>query len=160
MSRDGQIHWTAGLSTELKIVDTQHQDLIDQVNVILERLVAKAPLSDCLDLLRGLAEETTNHFRLEERVMQNIGYPRLMEHKHQHDALLAEVSDFIGELEAGHGIDQIPQVLNFLKYWVLRHMSQEDVKIRDHILRMETELTAAPWPSDNPSDQRKAPSIR
>ncbi|CCQ75350.1 bacteriohemerythrin [Magnetospira sp. QH-2] len=144
------IHWTASLSTELQSVDEQHQKIIESANTALDALQGDDGLAAAIPHIETLIAETRAHFAHEEQLMRNIAFPAYPEHKVQHDRLLEEITDYMLELDLEQSAEELQVLINFLKFWVVRHMSQSDTQIRDFILRPEHDLQTNAWKNHIP----------
>lgn len=125
--------WTKSLSTDVASLDEQHQTLIVLLNEFSDAVEMKASLEDVRTLYGRVLEETSAHFAYEEQVMQNIGVRGLSEHKRYHKALLTEALEIKSELDAVTDISDVIPYISFLRAIILKHMSEQDSEIRDHI---------------------------
>jgi hemerythrin len=79
-----------------------------------------------------LEKYTHTHFLAEEELMQRTQYPKLAEHKIEHQKFVAKVLKFRQDLETGGKIDSIA-VLTFLKDWLANHIKQTDKGYSEHL---------------------------
>jgi len=130
-----KIEWHAGLETELQMIDREHQDLVGLLNRLIEMLTAGADESKWLPILDELIQHVVDHFAHEEQVMENVGYAGYLEHRSHHQQLLREVAQFRDDLAQKGGAKDTLATIRFLKFWVLKHVVQEDLKIKQHVYR-------------------------
>ncbi len=130
-----KIEWHAGLETELQMIDREHQDLVELLNRLIDLLTGGASHEQWLPLLDELVQHVADHFAHEEKVMENVGYPGTLEHRTHHRQLLQEVGQFRDQLTADGEIRDTLATVRFLKFWVLKHVVQEDMKIKQHVYR-------------------------
>lgn len=128
------VQWNPSFETGLQFIDQEHAALLEQLNALIDLLVHEAPTSEWLPELDRLIVAVGEHFAHEERIMDNIGYPGFNTHRQQHQYLLQEVADFRNNIAVAAPEDTLATV-RFLKFWVLKHMVQEDSKIGQHIHR-------------------------
>lgn len=115
-------------------IDRQHARLFEAVNQLHDAMQkgqgqGRKELGTILEFLRNY---TVEHFKTEERLMAETGYPDTVEHAMLHADLTQKVLD----LEAKHssGATSLTiTVLNFLKDWLAHHISAHDRKLADHI---------------------------
>ncbi len=128
----GLVAWRPEYEVHVKVIDQQHKGLIGIVRSFQEAMLAdeaRAVLSSTLSKLRIYAQV---HFSLEERLMQEHGYPELEEHKAAHQRLTEQV----GELQARVASNKpIPtaEVIVFLRHWLTDHILAEDTKLGSHL---------------------------
>lgn len=117
--------WLLGLHE----LDKQHIALAAQINLIHDVMMREGTRQKCDSKacrhLHDLVEMTQRHFRNEERVMRELGFPGLAEHRREHVMLHAELQDLIREIENGErqfGLN----TLKSLKLWQIDHVISSD----------------------------------
>ncbi|HEX6959881.1 MAG TPA: hemerythrin family protein [Ferrovibrio sp.] len=73
-------------------IDAEHQDIIDFVNSNV-RLLRQGPRRDIVGLFEPLRHLMAHHFRNEEQLMRDTGFPGLIGHRGQHEGLLLRIDD-------------------------------------------------------------------
>lgn len=92
-------------------------------------------LTPLQEALAGLMRQARDHFRREEEVMRVDGYPGLLDHKSEHDLLLAELSMLCRGLE-GSGRQWLDaDLLASLKDWLLGHVLELDRDLAEFLKR-------------------------
>lgn len=118
-------NWNLGLDE----IDRQHAALAARLNDIGQLLCDAGPANGAagpaMALLLELAAETRRHFADEEELMRGHGYPGLRAHHREHVVLLAELQDFIRELDAGRTTLTVA-TLTPLKRWLIHHVVGSD----------------------------------
>ena len=79
------------------------------------------------EILERLVGYTKAHFRDEERMMEQNGYPDLPAHKLQHVALTKKAIDFQNKFKAGETGMSI-EIMEFLSTWLREHILGTDAK--------------------------------
>lgn len=130
-----KVEWSPTFDTELRLIDREHQELVLRLNDLIDKLTADAPIVAWLPELDALIQHVTVHFDNEERVMENISYSEYIPHRNLHRQLLEEVAQFRQELIPDEPVKDTLATIRFLKFWVLRHVVQEDMKIKKFIYR-------------------------
>lgn len=122
--------WTEDLAVGFGLIDSQHQELFNRYNGLLEACKAGQGRATLTPLLDFLAEYVNRHFAEEERFMQRFTYPEQAEHEGQHRELIAHVAGLRKELdENGASIVAITSITQTLFNWLLQHVKQTDVKL-------------------------------
>jgi hemerythrin len=111
-------------------IDRQHLQLASLINTMADRLRATdthpaSPVTT-VSLVHQLLRETRQHFKDEESIMREHDYPELVDHHRDHAMLLAELQDFIREIEEG-GRQFDFNSLTALKHWLIDHVIDCDL---------------------------------
>lgn len=126
-----QIAWRKEYEIGIKVIDEQHKSLIDMLNKVdanRER-IDKIPVLK--EVLFGLVEYTKSHFHDEEAFMEEIAYPKLLEHRRQHQILTDQVVDILKKLRTGN-FNINDDLMMFLKKWVINHIMDHDHQIGEY----------------------------
>ena len=91
------------LVTGNEMIDTQHKELIDKINKLLDSCETSKEKVVAVKTLDYLADYTEFHFGEEEKLQESINYPAIAEHKKEHDKLRAVVKDLYNMLEEEEG---------------------------------------------------------
>ena len=70
--------------TGLDMIDTQHQELIDRINKLVESCDENTSKSVAMKTLDFLSDFATFHITSEEQMQKELSYPDLEAHKAQH----------------------------------------------------------------------------
>ncbi len=119
------IKWDASLSVNIRLIDQQHQRLVDLVNQLYKALKSGKGADVLGDILGALVDYTQRHFAEEERMFKAHNYPNTDQHLAAHAELIRQVGEFKTKLAAGTASIS-SDLFNFLKSWLLHHIKQED----------------------------------
>ena len=112
-----------------KEIDAQHIALADLLNEIAESLQGDPnpfrPNENTGALLQRLLDETRQHFADEEEIMRSFVFPDLPSHKREHTMLLAELKDFIRDVNEGRKPLDLGSITS-LKHWLIDHVGHTD----------------------------------
>jgi len=129
-----ELEWSDKFSTDVSSVDRQHQELLYLSQKLLDVLSAgTATLEEKQAVFKNLVDHALEHFDYEERVMQNICYPNLTQHKREHDELRNEIAEISKDVMSGEGVDDWKGLVSLVQVWLLRHIVSSDIPIREHI---------------------------
>jgi len=106
-------------------LDAQHKVIFSNMARIYGFLLEDKKNKDLLDSLDKLDAYCKLHFFDEEKVMSEMDFPRIEEHKAQHVLFVRHLEVFMGrceEMNCARNIDE----LNFLKAWFLEHIMAFD----------------------------------
>ena len=87
------------LVTGNEMIDSQHKELIDKINKLLDSCEVGNDKVVAIKTLDYLADYTEFHFGEEEKLQESINYPAITEHKKEHDKLRQVVKDLYNMLE-------------------------------------------------------------
>lgn len=121
------IEWKDIYETGIVALDNEHRTLVEQINRLGQVLRNKSGDDALGEILAVLQDYTENHFRHEERLMQEYGYPDLAEHREIHQALRDSVAELKAEYADGkEGLAK--ELYKFLRGWLLGHIVEVDKK--------------------------------
>ncbi|MBF0369385.1 MAG: hemerythrin family protein [Magnetococcales bacterium] len=127
-----QLIWNDSLSVGIPEIDKDHQRLIDLLNDLIQSVAENKESEEMEIVLEELLSYTLWHFRHEERLMQTYEYDGFMEHKNEHASLLEQAVNLQNKFKAeGEGIT--PEVLDFLKEWVTKHILGTDMQMAKYL---------------------------
>lgn len=127
------VRWKKSFSTDVVSVDNEHRLLIDALNQFADGYHDRPDNINVLETLDTIASEAIKHFDHEESVMFNIGYPGYKKHCEKHKWLLADISKRRAEIAHDPENARFDEVLQYLKYWLMRHMINEDTHLHRFI---------------------------
>jgi len=117
--------WTDKLSLGIDKIDDQHKELVGFVNQLHRAMKRQVGAREAEAVLAKLAEYTVYHFGFEEKLFDKYGYPQTEDHKKAHRGLIAAVTDFQQELQAGKaGLSM--ELMDFLNQWLREHIMKTD----------------------------------
>ena len=128
-----KLSWSDSLAIGIDEIDRHHQELIGIRNKLVDCCkLDNAPHSETFhDILADLFEYSRTHFSAEEALMHSIDYPDLDSHKNEHHAFIEHIVDLSIAVANDPGIHY--KALDVLTEWLVTHLFQADLRIRDHI---------------------------
>jgi len=119
--------WRESAESGNPVIDSQHRALFEGSNALLSAVLAGRPLEDCSRLAGSLLDEVSGHFRDEEAILREAGYPLADQHAGLHAELAGRAAALAGHLAKGEAA--IGELFSFLAYDVIaQHMFREDRK--------------------------------
>jgi len=131
--------WNDNFATGIKIIDQQHQKLVDLINVLARHIAYK---SDALTLSRifdELKEYAYYHFETEEKIWHQYldGDDWVEGHENTHASFLNQVLD-IKENKSGDDLENILEdILSFLTHWLAFHILDSDKRMSKAVLAVQ-----------------------
>lgn len=137
MERD-EIHmayqFTKDLETGNSTIDTQHRQLIEAINQLLEACASGKGRAQIETTSKFLLDYTKRHFGDEEKLQIQSHYPDYDNHKRYHEGFVKVVHEIVNELNAtGPSIVLVGKINNAIAGWLINHITKEDVKVAKHL---------------------------
>lgn len=122
------------LVTGNEMIDTQHKELIDKINNLLERCELGKDKITAVKTLEYLADYTEFHFGEEEKLQAEIAYPGIEEHKAEHKKLIQVVEELHEMLEEEEGPTAafVEQVNKNVIEWLYKHIKGFDRSVAEY----------------------------
>ena len=112
-------------------IDDQHKKLFELVNHFDD--VIKMGMEDELGrIVDDLISSSVAHFKFEEELMEQAGFPALDDHKKMHEELIGQIRDMRAQMKAG-GHVSTKSVVRFLADWLTNHILREDMAYKPYL---------------------------
>jgi hemerythrin len=126
--------FTADLETGNKLIDTEHRQLFQAINGLLEACNAGQGRANVEKTVKFLEEYTAKHFADEEVLQQQSKYPDYPNHRKIHEGFKKHVAEIGAELKAkGPSIMLVAKVNSDIGDWLINHIRTQDKKLAAHI---------------------------
>lgn len=125
---------TEDLKTGNVLIDTEHQQLFDRINALLDACTQGKGRLQIDTTLKFLNDYIVKHFNDEEALQQKVQYPDYPNHKRYHESYKKIVKDVIEEFEKdGTSITLVAKVNTNIAGWLVNHIKSEDKKLASYI---------------------------
>ena len=133
------IVWDETFSVGFELMDNQHKELVEMVNALFAACKLGAVAADLayLRTINRAMEYAKTHFSDEEKYMSQVGYPKLDEHKKQHEEFVAKIMKSLKLFEEGN--TEPIEMANFLKYWLLNHIAVSDKQYAPYFAELNSQ---------------------
>ncbi|NLW22513.1 MAG: hemerythrin family protein [Tissierellia bacterium] len=128
--------WKDEFSVNIKSVDEQHKEIFRIGNDLYDIISIRDGVDrydEIMDALNRLRDYAVYHFDYEEKLMEENGYPKLEQHKRQHEAFIAKVNaidqEAVDESQRKVGMDLIVFVAN----WIENHILKTDMEYKEFL---------------------------
>jgi hemerythrin len=138
VKHDVFVEWDDRYSVGIPLIDDQHKELIRLTNDLYESCLAgeDAARVNFMAAVKGTVDYVKYHFGVEEKLLQNVNYPELTEHKREHEAFVRHILDEVQNFQDGKKF--VPNVfVRYLRDWILSHIAVADRKYAAFILAMK-----------------------
>ena len=131
------LSWRDDYSVGNEAIDNDHKALFKMINAFYDAFHESRKRSELKPLLVQLVRYAEEHFQREENIMAHHAYPETEEHHQFHERLFETIFELNKRLES----DPLPldrDAVNFLKYWLVDHILQEDKKLGTFLAAKQT----------------------
>lgn len=124
--------WDKTLSVDVPEIDEDHRRLVDLFN-ILSHSVEEGDAAQYVEaVMEELISCTVWHFRHEERLMLKYGYEGFVEHKAEHEELIASAKALQQKLLL-ESKPVLSEDLQFLEHWLTGHILSADKRLGSYL---------------------------
>lgn len=127
------VEWSPALSVGIDAIDRQHQMLLQCINRLSDANAHGRSAGVIAALLGDLADYAHEHFRFEERLLEQHRWPKAPDHALSHRAFEGQVREFSRRLAAGERSLATP-LLMFLVEWLTEHILIDDIAYSGFLL--------------------------
>lgn len=121
------IQWTEDLRVGNKEIDNQHKELFVRIDKLVQAMsqgLGKYELTGVVDFL---SDYVATHFRAEEAIMKNAGYPELGTHMATHRTYERDIAKIRAAVEAnGASSALVIDVHKRVVDWLINHIGNSD----------------------------------
>lgn len=143
------IQWRRALSLDGGLIDDDHRHLIGIINRFERDAAGEDRRLLSFHALVDLKHYARGHFRREERLMRDVGYPpaKLREHQARHRELEARIDVLIHHFDTSIDEDDFHEVAweisDLLKHWLIEHIVKTDLPLKPYLKHPHRAMAAA-----------------
>ncbi len=126
------IEWTSELSVGIKVLDEQHQNLVEIVNKFDEARRRGKGTKVLHQILNEIIGYTQEHFAFEEKLLEEADYPGRKLHQSQHRQLLQKVERLHFDFTQ-RGKRITAETGELFNYWISSHILKHDQDYSEHL---------------------------
>lgn len=124
------ITWRDSLSIGIEEIDSQHKELLQRFDRLLNACQAGQGINELKKLQIFLEEYVYTHFNAEEALQRQSGYPEYEAHLAEHAYFIDQIKKLKSEtLEDGVYTHHVVETNNMLLKWFLNHIAKVDAKL-------------------------------
>jgi hemerythrin len=122
------LSWREEYSVGVGLIDEEHKRLIAMINKAYDSIADMREHEVFEELVEDMRVYAAEHFRTEERLMAEYGYPGAKAHKMAHDDFIIRASVTNSMLAKGERADS-SQIFSFLAEWLNKHIMGTDKQL-------------------------------
>ena len=126
--------FSENLVTGNEMIDTQHKELIERMNGLLESCESGNEKLTAIKTLDYLSDYTDYHFKAEEQLQQYIEYPGYEKHKAQHEIFKQTINELQEMLQEEEGPSEafVEKVEENIVKWFYVHIEGFDRSVAEY----------------------------
>ena len=128
VNQPDRITWDDSYRLGIPEIDKEHHHLVAMINDLSRGIDSGQGDAVLGAILARLRQYVQRHFRNEEKLMLEMGYSELEQHKKLHTELTEAVVTYCRRFESGERL-RPSDLLNFLSDWLVNHIQKEDMKL-------------------------------
>ena len=90
-----RLEWKNEYSAGIEDIDFRHQELFYHSNRIMDSVLKNEEVETVFSSLESMLDIVTSHFDEEEKILREMLYPQLVEHRAEHQKLVEQLSSLI-----------------------------------------------------------------
>jgi len=124
-----KIIWKREYSVGVERLDRQHQKIISVINKLIDKPRLFITSGTIFEVLSELNSYVSEHFMLEEQLLEENNYPGLVGHSKKHTEYSEKITAFcLRTVEKNKNIPE--ELLTYLGEWWVGHILYEDMKYK------------------------------
>lgn len=139
-----RINWSNELLTGIPDIDRQHRKILEFANRID---AVKSDPSKIRPILFEMRTFIIYHFRFEETMLEDAGYPFVRAHKKVHELMIKRLTELQLRLKAGEDVSE--NLDSLLNNWFYKHMQNDDTAylpiVKTYLAADETKSSIKWW---------------
>ncbi len=132
--------WKNEYSMEIKTIDDQHKKLFEIGRRVSDYVFSNdLPVGreEVVSILLDLKAYTEFHFKFEEKLMAEYGYPYYGTHKNEHDMIIGRIQKLEDGISDLIQKETLMELINFIFEWISKHILKDDKKYKGYFTDME-----------------------
>lgn len=118
--------WKDEYSVGIEAIDNDHRKLLDLINQFQTAVFYRTGKEFERETFDALVDYTRTHFRREEDLMKEYGYPDFEAHQAEHRKMIAQVEACMAQyMTDGHQVT-LKRAVVFLRGWLISHINGTD----------------------------------
>lgn len=124
------IEWSERFLTGHPVIDHQHQALFEQINELEQAAIMGCSEVELFRLAEQVRLSTQEHFRCEEQLMMEQGFPGLEAHRKEHQEILRNGEALMEQCQSSN-VRLSETIPSSLRSWALQHILDEDLQLAE-----------------------------
>ena len=127
------IEWKPEYSVGIESIDQQHRKLVGLINSLQTAVDYSTGEEFERQALEELVDYTRTHFKYEEGLMEQHGFPDFEAHRAEHERMIAKVNDVMEAYRQDQD-NAMKNAITFLKSWLINHINGTDQQYSEFLI--------------------------
>ncbi len=126
--------WSEELKTNNMKIDEDHRKIINKAAELSNAMMSGKGTEHLTEMIDFLSAYVKKHFREEEMLQKNSGYPDYLSHKRKHDYFIKEIDELAKAIHENptSSLNSI-KLNNLMSGWFFSHIKKLDKDVAKHI---------------------------
>ena len=120
------LEWKDEYSVGIEAIDKDHRKLVNLINQFQTAVLYRTGKEFEQEAFDALVDYTRTHFRSEEDLMEEHGYPDFEAHRKQHRKMIAQVEACMAQYMTKGRDVPLRKAVEFLQDWLINHINGTD----------------------------------
>ena len=125
------VDWSPLFSVGIERMDEDHRQLLAIINRFHDAHSTGQARAEILGVLRDLIRYADRHFQREEQLLEQYGFPDMLDHARIHTQLTEQIFQLHEKYAAGD-VQISDEVMEFVKNWLLNHILNTDMRYAEY----------------------------
>ena len=127
--------WDNLLETGHELIDSQHKQLFDVLNRLVEAYHSGAGEKEVAEAVEFLLSYAVQHFSDEETLQLQYDYPDYWRHRQAHKEFTQTANEFAERLKRdGYSLELLNEVHFTIRAWLINHIKGDDLHMVGFII--------------------------
>ncbi len=123
------IVWSKSLELKIDIIDSQHKEILEEINMLMESFDTGAEKEQTYEILCFVEDYVNKHFSMEEFYLHRYNYKDIESHIPLHRAFSKKLTDFKSQYhKIGITKTAAKEMCQFLIEWWYNHILKIDAQ--------------------------------
>jgi hemerythrin len=118
-------------------IDAEHEELFRLINDFHSHWLEAQDRQTIARVFNQLIVYAETHFRHEEKIMEEHGFPKLAEHRLVHEAMVETIFQLHRSYMEENSHLEV-NTMKFVKSWLIDHILENDYRFRDFLTRSKS----------------------
>lgn len=134
MTESDFVVWKDEYSVGIESIDNDHKKLLSLINNLQTSALYYTGEEFDRQALKELLNYTEYHFKREEKLMEENGYPDFAAHKAQHQKMTEKIKEMVTTYEQDDE-QTILELAQFLRNWLVNHINGSDQEYSGFLIK-------------------------
>lgn len=128
--------WKDEYSVNNETIDSQHKKLFKIGRTISNIIFSEDPShsnEELVCIICDLRNYTEFHFKYEEKLLKEKGYPHYATHKHEHEMIIERMNKIGNNGSEAVDREKLMELINFVLDWISNHILETDKKYSSYL---------------------------